>query len=159
MATGTTIGCIDATRTCTHLNFCEKPKDAFCGTSDSSAYSTDIGMVLLNDYKLVLGGCTGALFVQETSTRLCASRRHTRKLDEFHELHILGLLMEIQGCRNKITEATMVIVSGSMICRVLQRHGYIAGGKAAVYGIQRAFHGGSVTVSPLVCLDRRNRLR
>ena len=58
-----------------------------------------------------------------------SSRRHTRKLDEFHELYIIGLLMENPGLyldeiKLKIKEATRVTVSGSTICRVLQRNGY-----------------------------------
>ena len=58
-----------------------------------------------------------------------SSRRHTRKLDEFHELYIIGLLMENPGLyldeiKLKIKEATSVTVSGSTICRVLQRNGY-----------------------------------
>ena len=60
-----------------------------------------------------------------------SSRRHTRKLDEFHELYIIGLLMENPGLyldeiKLKIKEATTVTVSGSTIilCRVLQRNGY-----------------------------------
>lgn len=53
-----------------------------------------------------------------------SSRRHTRKLDEFHELHIIGLLMENPGLyldeiKLKIKEATRVTVSGSTICRAL----------------------------------------
>ena len=56
-------------------------------------------------------------------------RRHTRKLDEFHELYIIGLLMENPGLylnemKLKIKEVTTVTVSGSTICRVLQRNGY-----------------------------------
>ena len=53
-------------------------------------------------------------------------RRHTRKLDEFHELYIISLLVENPGLyldeiKMRIKEATRVTVSGSTICRVLQR--------------------------------------
>ena len=49
-----------------------------------------------------------------------SSRCHTRKLDEFHELYIIGLLMENPGLyldeiKLKIKEAMRVTVSGSTI--------------------------------------------
>ena len=58
-----------------------------------------------------------------------SSRPHTRKLDELHELYVIGLLVENPGLyldeiKLKIKDATRLTVSGSTICRVLQRHGY-----------------------------------
>lgn len=58
-----------------------------------------------------------------------SARPHTRKLDELHELHIIGLLIENPGLyldeiKVRIKEATGVTVAGSTICRVLQRNGY-----------------------------------
>ena len=77
-----------------------------------------------------------------------SSRRHTRKLDEFHELYIIGLLMENPGLyldeiKLKIQEATTssVTVSGSTICRVLytekriHQEEDIAGREPTVYRI------------------------
>lgn len=54
-----------------------------------------------------------------------SARSHTRKLDELHEIFIIGLLMDNPGLylhemQIKIKET----VSGATICRVLQRNGY-----------------------------------
>ena len=62
-------------------------------------------------------------------TRKPMSRPDYRKLDDLHEIYILGLVMENPGlylieiCQ-KICEATGVTVSGSTVCRVLRRNGY-----------------------------------
>ena len=77
-------------------------------------------------------------------------RRHTRKLHEFHELYIIGLLMENPGLhlneiKLKIKETTTVTVSGSTICSLAAEWIYqkedIAGRETTVYRISRAFHG------------------
>lgn len=58
-----------------------------------------------------------------------SSRPGVRKLDELHELYIIGLLMVNPGlylaeiCQ-KIKAATGVSVSGATVCRILQRNGY-----------------------------------
>jgi len=65
----------------------------------------------------------------EFSAPECSSRPDVRKLDELHELYIIGLLMENPGlylveiCQ-KIKTATGVSVSGATVCRVLKRNGY-----------------------------------
>ena len=57
------------------------------------------------------------------------ARPLARKLDELHELFIIGLIAENPGlylyeiCQ-RINEATGVEVSGSTVCRVLQRNGF-----------------------------------
>ena len=62
-----------------------------------------------------------------SSTR--SDRPNCRKLDDQHELYILGLLMDNPGlylrdvCL-KVTEATGVQLSASTVCKLLQRHGY-----------------------------------
>lgn len=56
-------------------------------------------------------------------------RLHLRKLDDLHELYIIGLIAENPGlylsemCQ-KIFEATNVVVSGPTLCRVLHRNGF-----------------------------------
>lgn len=60
------------------------------------------------------------------SVRKRSKRPNCRKLDEIHELFIIGLIMEnpdvylIEICQ-KIFEATGTNVSGSTVCRVLQK--------------------------------------
>lgn len=58
-----------------------------------------------------------------------ACRPDARKLDEYHELYIMSLLIDNPGLYLSeiclaIKDATGVIVSGSTVCRVLQRNGY-----------------------------------
>lgn len=56
-------------------------------------------------------------------------RPEVRKLDEFHEVYIIGLLIENRGlylikiCQN-IKDTTWISVSGPTDCIVLQRNGY-----------------------------------
>lgn len=63
------------------------------------------------------------------TARKRSDRPQYRKLDEHHELLILGLLMENPGfylieiCL-KIKELTGAVVSGPTVCRLLQKHGY-----------------------------------
>lgn len=57
------------------------------------------------------------------------NRPGSRKLDELHELYIIGLLLVNPGLylaeiSHKIYEATGVRVSGSTLCRILQRNNY-----------------------------------
>ncbi len=61
-----------------------------------------------------------------------ACRPNARKLDEYHELYIMPPLIDNPGLYLSeiclaIKDATGVnlIVSGSTVCRVLQRNGYI----------------------------------
>ena len=56
-------------------------------------------------------------------------RTTSRKLDDLHELYILGLVADNPGLylseiSRKITEATNVSVDGSTVCRLLHRNGY-----------------------------------
>ena len=56
------------------------------------------------------------------------SREDLRKLDDFHELYILGLIydnpaLQLSEICNKVEEVTAVIVSGPTICRLLRRNG------------------------------------
>ena len=56
------------------------------------------------------------------------SRPISRKLDNLHEIYILGLVADNPGLylseiARKISEATDVVVDGSTVCRVLHRHG------------------------------------
>ena len=56
-------------------------------------------------------------------------RPDKRKLDDYHELYIIGLVTEnpainLQEICSKIEEATYVRVSGSTVCRVLHRNGF-----------------------------------
>ena len=65
----------------------------------------------------------------ELSPSKRSRRSDKRKLDELHELNIIGLLVVNPGVYlaeicPKIKDATGVSVSGSTICRVLQRNGY-----------------------------------
>ena len=64
-----------------------------------------------------------------SSEKKSKSRPNSRKLDEFHEFYILGLVIENPGlylieiCK-KIQAATGAVVSGPTVCRVLKRNGY-----------------------------------
>ena len=58
-------------------------------------------------------------------------KRHTsnRKLDELHELYILGMLADNPGLylneiTSRIKEATNIVVDGSTVCRLLHRNGF-----------------------------------
>ena len=56
------------------------------------------------------------------------SREDLRKLDDCHELYILGLIydnpaLQLNEICNKVEEVTAVIVSGPTICRLLRRNG------------------------------------
>lgn len=56
-------------------------------------------------------------------------RQDKRKLDEYHELYIMSLLIDNPGLYlnemcSKIKDATGVSVSGSTVCRVLRRNGF-----------------------------------
>ena len=58
-----------------------------------------------------------------------SNRPQCRKLDEHHELLILGLLMENPGLYlnkicSKIQEVTGATVSAATVCRLLKKHGY-----------------------------------
>lgn len=56
------------------------------------------------------------------------TRNDLRKLDDVHELYILGLIydnpaLQLHEICNKVEEATAVVVSGPTICRLLRRNG------------------------------------
>ena len=56
------------------------------------------------------------------------SREDQRKLDDCHELYILGLIynnptLELHEICNKVEEISAVVVSGPTICRLLRRNG------------------------------------
>ena len=68
--------------------------------------------------------CTGDVPLLQRSPRI-----DSRKLDEHHELYILGLVAENPGVTlreiySKIEEAINVSVSGPTVCRVLHRNNF-----------------------------------
>ena len=69
---------------------------------------------------------TGSLSPQQRHGK---RRPNSRKLDDLHELYILGIIADNPGlylhevtCR--IKEATNVVVDGSTVCRLLRRNGF-----------------------------------
>lgn len=69
--------------------------------------------------------CTG-----ELSARKRSSRPQCRKLDEYHELYIIGILMENPSlylseiiCQMVYT-ATGIKISGPTVCRIVRKNGY-----------------------------------
>lgn len=55
-------------------------------------------------------------------------RPQHRKLDDYHELLIIGIILDnpcvyLREICSKIKEATGVIISGATVCRVLKRNG------------------------------------
>lgn len=69
---------------------------------------------------------TGSLSPQERHGKRRPSRR---KLDDLHEVYILGIIADNPGLylleiTSKIKEATNVVVDGSTVCRLLRRNGF-----------------------------------
>lgn len=113
----------------------------------TSSYSPDIGWRVVwqrlsqeHSYKdiarrLQIGvGTAHRIFKRfETTGDVAPLRRcgtpSKRKLDDHHELYIIGLVTENPGITlreicSKIEEATYVQVSGATVCRVLRRNGF-----------------------------------
>ena len=85
-------------------------------------------------------------------------RDDLRKLDEYHELYIIGLIFEcpnlqLQEIAYKVEEITGTVVSTSTLCRLLGRHGFTRK-KVQVVALQRSLDLRALYVASIFTFSR-----